>query len=271
MNLLGDHIRERRLDLGPLQREMAQLQGGNATTVQFWETGRNAPSLPFLAKIAAFLGYTPWHGPPRNLGEKIGRARKRLGMSQEASARELNIDVSTLARWEKGKGCPAKGIPGIIEAMFKNMRLPLHSERETHPIKNEAKPANGGWAGKLASCDLRRSRRQEWGSPCSLAARFYPTDGSTRHRCLRLQGQAPGDTSPAPGSIEPVSAKEPTLGLKECTPIGRGPPQAAFHVRLGCCTGPPIAKAPMSQLPPVLRVKSEVLPGSPDEEFAITG
>jgi DNA-binding transcriptional regulator YiaG len=91
-----------------LQREVAEILGGNATTVRCWEKKRNCPSLPFLPKIEAFLGYVPWEGPLRNLGDKIARARKWQGITQEVLAMEIGVDPGTLAKWEKGKGGPSE-------------------------------------------------------------------------------------------------------------------------------------------------------------------
>ncbi|MFQ5911753.1 MAG: helix-turn-helix domain-containing protein [Nitrospinota bacterium] len=118
MNSLGDHIQKRRLDLGLLQREVAEVLGGNATPVHGWERGRTNPSLPFLPKIAAFLGYVPWDGPSRNLGEKIAWARRWLGISQEALARGLGVDPATVARWEGGEVQPSKKLKEPFNLSF---------------------------------------------------------------------------------------------------------------------------------------------------------
>jgi transcriptional regulator with XRE-family HTH domain len=120
LNSIGDHIRKVRLDRGLLQREVAQILGGNATTVRCWEKKRNHPSLPFLPRIAAFLGYVPWERPPRNLGEKMARARKWLGITQEELAREIGVDPATLARWEKGSGRPFKKSMFHLKNCFRN-------------------------------------------------------------------------------------------------------------------------------------------------------
>jgi DNA-binding transcriptional regulator YiaG len=118
LNSIGDHIRKTRLDWGLLQREVAEILGGNATTVRCWEKKRNCPSLPFLPKIAAFLGYVPWDGPPRSLGERIARARKWLGITQETLAREIGVDPATLARWEKGRGRPSGKAIACLKTLY---------------------------------------------------------------------------------------------------------------------------------------------------------
>jgi DNA-binding XRE family transcriptional regulator len=37
------------------------------------------------------------------LGDKIARARRWLGITQEELARQIGVDPTTLARWETGK------------------------------------------------------------------------------------------------------------------------------------------------------------------------
>jgi transcriptional regulator with XRE-family HTH domain len=53
-----------------------------------------------------------------HLGEKIARARKWLGITQEVLAREIGVDPGILARWEKGKGRPTKKAIALLEAAF---------------------------------------------------------------------------------------------------------------------------------------------------------
>jgi transcriptional regulator with XRE-family HTH domain len=56
---VGDHIRRRRLDLGLLQREVAERLGADAATITNWELNRTQPALRFLPAIVGFLGYPP--------------------------------------------------------------------------------------------------------------------------------------------------------------------------------------------------------------------
>lgn len=59
LNTLGDRARKRRLDLGLLQREVADRLGVDETTVNNWERGRTTPARRFTAKIAQFLDSVP--------------------------------------------------------------------------------------------------------------------------------------------------------------------------------------------------------------------
>ena len=56
---IGDHLRKRRLDLGLLQREVAEQLGVDKSTVTNWELNRTTPTLRFSPRIIGLLGFDP--------------------------------------------------------------------------------------------------------------------------------------------------------------------------------------------------------------------
>ena len=100
LKTLGDHILTRRLDLGLLQKDVAEIIGVTKSTVCYWENGRTEPEFWHLPKIVEFLGYAP-EMEATTPGQRIVLARKLRGMSQKAMAKELGVDPTTLARWER--------------------------------------------------------------------------------------------------------------------------------------------------------------------------
>ena len=78
----GDHLRKKRLDLGLLQKDVAQILQVNPDTICNWENNHTRPALVYLPKIIDFLGYAPYFGPCHCLGEKMVRYREFLGLSQ---------------------------------------------------------------------------------------------------------------------------------------------------------------------------------------------
>lgn len=102
---LGDHLKKRRLDLGLRQHEVAGQLGINRRTYENWEAGKHEPEVRYWPGVVAFLEYDP--APPLSLGVDIGErlraARRVRGLSQEALARLLGIDESTVQQWEAGK------------------------------------------------------------------------------------------------------------------------------------------------------------------------
>ena len=100
---LGDHIRRRRLDLGLHQKDVARIVNATISSVTNWERNRTSPRLFLIPKIIKFLGYDPLQGDATNIGEKIKRYRIQKGLSLRKLAKELGIDPTTLARWERGE------------------------------------------------------------------------------------------------------------------------------------------------------------------------
>ena len=73
-----------------------------------WEVNRTSPALRFVPRIVEFLGYVPNDSQPESLGQQIVAVRRRLGLNQRIVAEKLDVDPSTLGRWERGKGRPSR-------------------------------------------------------------------------------------------------------------------------------------------------------------------
>ena len=57
------------------------------------------------------------------LQEKLKTLRHKMGWSQEDLARELNVSLSTVQRWEKGSGRPIRLARTELEKHFKKAGL----------------------------------------------------------------------------------------------------------------------------------------------------
>ena len=102
LKTLGDHLRKRRLDLGLLQREVAERLGADKASVVNWESNATHPALHWRPRIIEFLGYAPWD-PAWTPGERLRTAREAMGLSQRRVSDRLGVDQGTVAQWE-GKG-----------------------------------------------------------------------------------------------------------------------------------------------------------------------
>ena len=70
-----------------------------------WEANASAPEIRYVPAIICFLGYNPL--PSANaLSEQLVRQRTSMGMSQKEAARQIGVDPSTLAKWERGERGP---------------------------------------------------------------------------------------------------------------------------------------------------------------------
>lgn len=102
---LGDHLRKKRLDLGLLQRDVAEQMGVDEDSICHWEIGYSHPKVYLIPRIYDFLGYCPWKAPT-SFGEWLQMARMGLGLSRRKLAKKLGMDVTTIDRWERGLGRP---------------------------------------------------------------------------------------------------------------------------------------------------------------------
>ena len=98
---IGEAIRKRRLDLGLKQREAAKMIGCNYLTLVNWEKGHFTPRVNRMAGVVRFLGYNPLP-TGATIAEQLVAHRKARGLTQKNFACELEVDPSTLAKWERG-------------------------------------------------------------------------------------------------------------------------------------------------------------------------
>ena len=114
---MGDHLRKRRLDLGLLQREVADRLGVDPSTVTNWELNRTSPALRLLPRLFQFLGYMPCPAG-QSWADRLRNSRRSLGLSQERLAGVLGVDESTVARWERGSRRPGAVLLERLEAIL---------------------------------------------------------------------------------------------------------------------------------------------------------
>ncbi|MBI4469828.1 MAG: helix-turn-helix domain-containing protein [Acidobacteria bacterium] len=129
MTTLGDHLRQKRLGLGLLQREVAARLGVDEATVSNGERNATHPALPLMPEIIRSLGYSPHV----QAGSRVGRQaqyRETRGLSIKQLAGALGVDPST----EDVHGQPGAQV-GFVEsgerAAAQSPRQPPRSGRHT--------------------------------------------------------------------------------------------------------------------------------------------
>ena len=130
LRTLGDHLRKRRLDLGLLQRHVAEQLQVQQMTLCNWERNRTHPQLRFIPRITAFLGYDPYDTHSDTLGKRIVCQRSALGLSQRDLALHMGIDPSTLRRWERGESSPSKNLLSRLNAFLTSLRSTANGSTE---------------------------------------------------------------------------------------------------------------------------------------------
>ncbi len=96
---VGDHLFNRRTDLGMSQRQAAEMMDVALGSLVNWETGHTGIDLSAYPKIIEFLGYNPL-GESRTRGEAVRRERLARGLGLRALARLAGVSVCTLRRLE---------------------------------------------------------------------------------------------------------------------------------------------------------------------------
>lgn len=98
----GQHLKRRRNEQALLQRELADQLGVGVNTVRKWERSTREPRAAFLPRLLDFLGYDP-RPEAAGLADRLERARRGLGLTQQSLAQRLEIDESTVANYEAGR------------------------------------------------------------------------------------------------------------------------------------------------------------------------
>jgi len=122
LETLGDHLGNRRLDLGLLQREIAEKPAIHKMTGNDWKKNRDSPLLRFVPRIVAFPEYVSHPTTPRSLAERILRAQRLLGLSQKELACRLAIDPTTLSRQEREERKPSRKLTQRLSAFLGRRR-----------------------------------------------------------------------------------------------------------------------------------------------------
>jgi len=122
---LGEEIRKRRLDLNLRQIDVAKMIGCDEMTVVNWEKGYASPRIHHMPRVVEFLGFNPLQKCD-TLAQKIVSHRKALGLTQKEFARQLDVDPSTLARWERGEREPQGQ---FAESLLSRLRITTQNYR----------------------------------------------------------------------------------------------------------------------------------------------
>ena len=124
---LGEKIRNRRIELELLQKDLAAIMGISMDSITNWENNYVDPDIKFYPKIISFLGYYPFkHG--RTIPALIVKYRFQNGLSQKQFGKMIGVDGSTVGSWEKGEHLPS---PTKISKMKALIFSPSSKQIET--------------------------------------------------------------------------------------------------------------------------------------------
>ena len=103
---LGEKLRNKRLELSLLQKDVAGIIGVSEDTITYWENERATPQVHLYPKVIEFLDYFPFEVDTSTLGGKIKKYRFLHGISQEGLAKKLGVNESSVFHYENGKHKP---------------------------------------------------------------------------------------------------------------------------------------------------------------------
>lgn len=106
------------MDLKLLQKDLSKMLGTNETSIANWESNRTHPTIIYMTKIMAFLGYWPYDPKVKTLGQRIKKAREFRGLTLYKLSQIVHIDPTTLARWERDERHPKKELFQRLEQFF---------------------------------------------------------------------------------------------------------------------------------------------------------
>lgn len=121
--LIGEHIKNRRVQLKLSQSDVAKIFDVCEDSVTGWENGRSTPHIKYCPKLIEFLGYNPFPIETETLGGRMKKYRIENGLSQEEFAKKMGVDESTVFHWEKGTHVPLTSKLKILEKMFNHKEL----------------------------------------------------------------------------------------------------------------------------------------------------
>ena len=114
---ISEMIRKRRLDLGLRQIDVAKMIRCDEMSIVNWERGHTIRVSLTLAGVTRSLDYNPFSSGD-TVAQQLVNHRKAHGITQKEFARQIGVDPSALARWERDKREPKGRFHQIVEAIL---------------------------------------------------------------------------------------------------------------------------------------------------------
>lgn len=125
---IGDHIRKRRMDLGLLQREVAEIIGVTESSVWNWEHGVE-PEQHYNPNIIKFLGYIPFDCPDDTVG-RLAWYKRANGLTLNELGQQMQRHPDQLQEWLSGTRYPFRKSRDRIELFLENQKIFLQPRKE---------------------------------------------------------------------------------------------------------------------------------------------
>ena len=121
--VIGEHIKNRRLQLKLKQADVAKVFDICEDSITGWENGRSEPQIQFYPKIIQFLGYNPFPVNTETLGGQIKNYRIAQGLSHKKFGQKIGVDASTVSGWEDNLHKPSRAKQRELERLLNSTNL----------------------------------------------------------------------------------------------------------------------------------------------------
>ena len=105
------------MDLGLLQREVAEIIGVSVSSIFNWEHGVE-PELQYNPSIIKFLGYIPFDCPDDTVGH-LAWYKRTMGMNFDHLGEAMGRDPEQLSDWLSGRHKPFRKSLNKIEEFLR--------------------------------------------------------------------------------------------------------------------------------------------------------
>jgi transcriptional regulator with XRE-family HTH domain len=137
--ILGEHIRKRRLLLKITQKALAGILKVSQYSIINWERGQFQPSkAATLHRIIEFLGYDPLP-VGQTIPERLRQKRRLKGWGQRELAERLGVDRCTVTGWELGGTILKRSHRSMVARFLGLAEADLTCEMGERWIKNHGK------------------------------------------------------------------------------------------------------------------------------------
>jgi DNA-binding XRE family transcriptional regulator len=104
---IGEKIRNKRLELQLLQKDVSTLIGVTEESITNWENNLAGPQMRLYPKVILFLGYYPFLEDD-TLACQIKKYRYLHRLSQKRFGRKVGVDGTTICSRENSETVPKK-------------------------------------------------------------------------------------------------------------------------------------------------------------------
>lgn len=131
---LGDKIRNRRLELHLLQKDIAQTFGVTEDCITNWENNLSQPETRYLPDIIQFLRYIPFRMNLQNFNERLHYYRLTQGFTHKQMGQLFEVDGSTIGAWEQNKHLPRAKKYSTVSLKLSTLLQELKQKHKTRSI-----------------------------------------------------------------------------------------------------------------------------------------